>query len=131
MDDPAYSQLVRQHFRHPTGAGSFEPGTACVAQGCAGSRDRGVAVQFQCRMEGERILETRFLAWGCPHSIAGASWLAEKLPGKDLAGAAEITGLEISAALEVPVQKLGSILILEDALRGCLENARQRHYVTE
>lgn len=131
MNTPGYSPLVRQHFRHPKGAGSFEPGTPGVAQGCAGSREQGVAVQFQCRVEGEKIVEARFLAWGCPHSIAGASWVAEKLPGMGLGEAAGITGLEVSAALDVPAEKLGSILILEDALGACLENARERHYLTD
>jgi NifU-like protein involved in Fe-S cluster formation len=131
MNTPPYSPLVRRHFSGSEGVGRFEAGIPGVAQGCAGSREQGVAVQFQCRVEGERILEARFLAWGCPHSIAGASWLAEKLAGMGLAEAAGITGLEVSAALDVPADKLGSILILEDALGACLENARQRRYLTE
>lgn len=130
VNTPAGSPLLRQHFFRPVGAGSFEAGIPGVAQGCAGSREQGVAVQFQCRVEGERILEARFLAWGCPHSIAGASWLAEKLAGMGLAEAAKINGLMVSAALDVPADKLGSILILEDALGACLENARERHYLT-
>lgn len=131
MDTPGYSRLVRQHFTHPAGAGSFEAGTAGVVQGCAGSREQGVAVQFQCRMDGNQICDVRFLAWGCPHSIAGASWLAEKLVGMDLGEAAGMTALGVSAALDVPAEKLGSILILEDALAACLENARKRRYLTE
>jgi len=131
MDTPGYSQLARQHFSHPVAAGSFEAGIPGVAQGCAGSREQGVAVQFQCRVEDGRIHEARFLAWGCPHSIAGASWLAEKLAGMGLGEAAQISGLEVSDALDVPADKLGSILILEDALGACLENARERRYLTE
>jgi len=131
MNAPAYAQLVRQHFSRPVGAGCFEPGVPGVVQGCAGSREQRLAVQFQCRLVGEKILEARLLAWGCPHSIAGASWLAERLAGMGLVNAARITGIEMSAALDGPADKMGSILILEDALGACLENARQRHYLNE
>lgn len=130
MQDSGPSQLVRQHFSHPVGAGCFEAGTSSVAQGCAGSREQGVAAQFQLRVRDGHILEARFLAWGCPHSIAGASWLVQGLSGLSLEEAAGLSGLEVSAALDVPADKLGSILILEDALGAALENARERRYLT-
>jgi len=100
-----------------------------VAEGRAGSKKRGVAVQLQCQLQGQNIMAARFLAWGCPHSIAAASWLAEQLTGLSLDEASGIGAMEIAAALEVPADKLGSILVLEDALVACLENARSRRHI--
>lgn len=100
-----------------------------MAEGRAGSRKRGVAVQLQCQLRDQKIMAARFLAWGCPYSIAAASWLAETLTGMSLDEASGISAMQIVAALEVPVDKLGSILVLEDALAACLENARNRRHV--
>lgn len=121
--------MLKRHFFEPVGAGSFAEGSPSVTEGRAGSRKRGVAVQLQCQLQGQKIMAARFLAWGCPHSIAAASWLTEKLTGLSLEEASGIGAMEIAAALEVPADKLGSILVLEDALAACLENARSRRHI--
>ena len=127
---PAESNvLLKRHFFEPFGAGSFVEGTPSVAEGRAGSRKRGVAVQLQCQVRDQKIMAARFLAWGCPHSIAAASWVAETLTGLSLEEASGISATDIVAALQVPVDKLGSILVLEDALAACLENARSHRHI--
>ena len=121
--------LLKRHFFEPVGAGSFAVGSLSVVEGRAGSSKRGVAVQLQCQLQGQKIKAVRFLAWGCPHSIAAASWLAETLTGLSLDEASGVNAMQIAAALEVPTDKLGSILVLEDALAACLENARSRRHI--
>jgi NifU-like protein involved in Fe-S cluster formation len=129
MSSPNFDTLLRRHFFRPVGAGCFAPGTAGVEEGRAGSRKQGVAVQLQCKVAAGKIVEARFLAWGCPYSIAAASWLAEKLSGMDLQDAAGIRALSIAELLEVPADRLGSILVVEDALNECLEKAAGRRHV--
>jgi NifU-like protein involved in Fe-S cluster formation len=129
MDSQSPESLLRQHFFHPVGAGRFQPDTPDVVEGRAGSRKQGVAIQLQCRIDGDRIKEARFMAWGCPYSIAAASWLAGKLAGMGLDEASQIRGLALAEALEVPAERLGSILVVEDALRACLEKASGSRHV--
>lgn len=129
MSAAASNVLLERYFFAPVGAGSFAAGSPSVAEGRAGSRKRGVAVQLQCQLQGQKIKAARFLAWGCPHSIAAASWLTEKLTGLSLDEASGVGAMQIAAALKVPADRLGSILVLEDALVACLENARSRCHV--
>lgn len=124
MQGQGYSEAVRQLFFHPVGAGPFPPEAAGVVSGQAGSREQGAQVQIQVCLAGRRIVEARFQAWGCPVTIAAASWLAQALAGRDLDAAARIRGLDLAQALEAPAEKLGVLLVVEDALSACLESAR-------
>jgi len=64
-----------------------------------------------------RVKDGRFLAFGCPHTIAVAAWLVEQAVAT---GHAAGTGLPESPALlarrfGVPIEKLGRLLLVEDA----------------
>jgi hypothetical protein len=47
-------------------------------------------------------------------------WLCAQLPGRSRAGLLPGTPIEWAAARAVPVEKLGRLLVVEDALRACL-----------
>ena len=117
----AYSALVREHFERPRLSGRL--GGRGVRQGAAGSTERGVWVEFSIRIADGRVADARFRAYGCPHTIAAASWVAEHLIGQPVARAAEIDPLELGERLEAPAEKLGNLLVVEDALRACLAEA--------
>ena len=59
----------------------------------------------------------RFQAWGCPHTLAVAAWLTQQLPGRKAGQALPGTPADWARALEVPTEKLGRLLVVEDALR--------------
>jgi hypothetical protein len=112
-----YSPLTWRHFENPSCAGVLTG--AAVRRGRAGSRALGTWVQFDVRMlrgtPESSVAEVRFLAYGCPHVIAVADWLA--LQAVD--GSGEPILPESVHALrerfEVPIEKLGRLLIVEDA----------------
>jgi NifU-like protein involved in Fe-S cluster formation len=119
-----YSDLTWRHFENPTCAGVLAG--AAVRRGAGGSRAQGVWVQFDVRI-GSRNQEStveavRFLAYACPHVIAVADWLAQKAVG----GLAEPVLPESVHALrerfEVPIEKLGRLLIVEDAWKAALSS---------
>lgn len=120
-----YSPLVAEHFANPRNAGVLAPGPSVIA-GSAGSAAQGVQFAFSVRVEGEHIREVRQQVYGCPHSIAAASWLSERLVGATLEDLQQWRWREIVAALEVPASKRGRMLVLEDALRA-LERAWRAH----
>ena len=119
-----YSNLTWRHFDQPLCAGVLTG--AAVHRGAAGSRAQGTWVQFDVRI-GSRNQEStveaaRFLAYGCPHVIAVADWVAHQA----VDGRAEPVLPESVHALrerfEVPIEKLGRLLIVEDAWIAALSS---------
>jgi NifU-like protein involved in Fe-S cluster formation len=98
------------------------PLAANVAIGRAGDREQGAEVVLQCRIVDGRVGEARFLAFGCPHLIAAADWLAERLVGAARENLMAWDWREVAAALEVPPAKFGRLLTLQDALRAVAGN---------
>lgn len=121
-----YSPLVESHFARPVGAGSWPPGQGEIAVGEAGSEDRGARVRFELCVVDGAVTEARFQAFGCPHTIATASWLVEQLRGRALDRAMPGPILDIGRLLEVPTEKFGRLLVVEDALRAALARAQKR-----
>jgi len=108
-------------MRTLAGAGDLPagPGLVCAV---AGDAEQGARVRFEFRVEGGRVLEARFRAFGCPHFIAAASWLTDRFSG---AGRAELENWdwrEAAEALDVPPAKFGRLLTLQDAVRDAGRN---------
>lgn len=119
--DPRYGPQVHGRLRELPGLGAFAPAPD-VATGRAGDREQGAEVVLQCRVAGGRAVELRFQAFGCPHLLAAASWLTDRLRG---AAAAELEAWdwrEAAAALDVPPAKYGRLLTLQDAARAAARN---------
>jgi len=116
-----YSALVEDHFRRPRNAAA---GTCHESvSGVAGSVERGTWIEFQLRVNlDRRVSRARFRAYGCPHTIALASWLTEYLPGRALRANFALDRDHILEVLELPVEKSHCVLVAEDALRACFES---------
>jgi hypothetical protein len=159
-----YNDLTWRHFMSASHAGTLMDVSADmdmgagtrmgegVWRGAAGSRAQGTWVQFDLQIGVQsatpgvaRIQAARFLAYGCPHVIAVADWLAGHSIGLEVelapvsavatASAASApamvslrpTPLPRSVAalqreFEVPVEKLGRVLTIEDAWRAALSS---------
>lgn len=87
--------------------------------GEAGGPGRDVWVRFRLRVEAGRVAHAAYRVYGCPHTMAAAAWLAERVQGRAVADVVPGTPQEWAAALDVPAEKLGRLLTLEDALREC------------
>ena len=118
---PRYSQEVLRRLRETPGAGDTAPGPA-MAVGRAGDREQGAEVELAFAIGQGKVLEARFRAYGCPHFIAGASWLTERLSGATRDELAAWDWRDAAAALEVPPAKFGRLLTLQDAVRAAAEN---------
>jgi NifU-like protein involved in Fe-S cluster formation len=120
-DDPRYAPEVRRRMHGLSGAGDLAPGPG-VMQARAGDREQGTDVLLQVRVEAGRAVELRFRAFGCPHFIAAASWLTDRLRGVPRAGFEDWDWREAATALEVPPAKFGRLLVLQDAVRTLAGN---------
>lgn len=108
-----YNELTRRYFESPANVGELSG--ACVFSGEAGNREQGVWVRFDLQAGTGTLLTARFLAFGCPHTIAIASWLASQAAGKPLEAALPERIPDLRARFALPVEKMGRLLIIEDA----------------
>ena len=114
-----YSQIVADYFARPVNAGTLSGNADSVISGVAGDRAQGTEVAFHLRVEDREIAEISFQAFGCPHTIAACSLATERLTGQPVDALVELTAKSLAMALEAPVEKMGRMLLLEDALRNC------------
>jgi NifU-like protein involved in Fe-S cluster formation len=114
-----YSLEVQERFRSSEGAGEFAEGAPGVVTGEAEDRTLNVWFRFQIEIAGSAIRTVKYRVFGCPHSIAAAAWVADALPGREVDALDELDTRGLLRRLDAPVEKLGKLLVLEDALRRC------------
>jgi NifU-like protein involved in Fe-S cluster formation len=135
-----YSELTLRYFMSDALAGVLSgPDTY---RGAAGSRAQGTWVQFDVKTDatadvkadGEagveydangRIGAARFLAFGCPHTIAVSAWIAAHAAGLAVRRALPVSVADLSERFDVPVEKRGRLVIIEDAWMAAMTAARQ------
>jgi cysteine desulfurase len=103
---------------------------AVLARGEAGSIEAGTWVVITACIRDERVERLDARVYGCPHTMAASDRLVQLLTGGTAAGLGTVDPLALGAALEIPVEKTGRLLIIQDALRNCLadwDNARLDH----
>jgi hypothetical protein len=92
--------------------------------GEAGEPRLGTWVRFAARVKQGVVEESRVQVYGCPHTHAAAQRLSQRLRGRPLSLLEAGTPEEWRIAVGAPVEKLGRMLIIEDAL-GALSNLRR------
>ncbi len=113
-----YSARVRGLFAAPPNAGPLPPGAGTCCVGEAEALDRGAWIRLEARVHGGIVVAARFRAWGSPHVIAAASLAAARLEGQPAASLSLPGAEELLAALEAPADRLGRLLVVEDALQA-------------
>lgn len=121
-----YSSAVVRRFAAPERARELPDGTPGLVSGEAEDRTLHVWVRFQVQVMNGVVKAARFAAYGCPHTLAAAATVAERVEGMTVAAARELDVRELCAPLEVPVEKLGKLLRVEDALRACWRELETR-----
>lgn len=113
-----YSPEVERRLRSPARAGvAREPAPAVAGE--AEDRSLNVWVRYQVQLRDGAIRSVRFEAYGCPHFVAAADWQAEQLEGRPGSALVEPDTQGAREALGVPTEKLGKLLVIENALSAC------------
>ncbi len=120
-----YSPRVRALFSAMDGAGDPAPGAGVMVSGEACALDRGAWVRFAARVDGGRFADFRFRAFGCPHALAAASYVACRLRGAPLDAVSTLGAASLAQELGVPAEKMGRLLVLEDALQALVTDLRR------
>ncbi len=113
-----YPPLVQEHFDRPRHVGP-PTGPGRVGRGEAGEVAVGVHIVIEARLVDGHIEEVCFRAYGCPWVIAACSLVTERLTGAPTAGLQNFDPVALAAELDLPAERLGRFLILQDALRNC------------
>jgi len=88
--------------------------------GEAGGPGQESWVRIQLRTSGDIVKDARFQAFGCPHTLDVAGWVCGELKGRSRETLPSGGAADWAASRSVPVEKLGRLLVIEDALRACL-----------
>jgi NifU-like protein involved in Fe-S cluster formation len=86
--------------------------------------EQGVRLALAVECNGEDIMRLGFLAWGCPHLLAAAEAFCREFEGRPVRALQTFSAAEIMQTLPVPREKLGRILVLEDAVRSLGQRVR-------
>lgn len=119
-----YSAGVLDLFRRLPRQAPLPVGSGTIARGEALALDRGAWVQFEARLSAGRVAACAFRAWGCPHTLAAAARACEAIEGLAIAAVDAMPARQLAAELEAPLDKLGRMLVVEDAMRALIANAR-------
>lgn len=117
-----YSPEVVQRFaaarpvEGPVGSGRAAARTAAAE---AEDKTLNVWVRFEVEVSEGRIDAAAFQVFGCPHCVAAASWVAEWLRGRPAEALRQVNARQVQEALQVPTEKLGKLLRIEDAVAAC------------
>lgn len=113
-----YSAKLTDHLAHPRNAGALADATAEAELTNPVCGDR---LRLALRVSGPRIEAARFLAYGCPPTLACGSALAEMLEGMTLEEAARLTRQDLARALDgLPPRKQHAAALAIEALHAAL-----------
>ena len=114
----AYSELLKDHLANPRNAGTLPDADAEAEQSNPVCGDR---LRLALRVRGGRVEAARFLAYGCPPTLACGSALAEMLEGMTPAEAALITRERLARALGgLPARKNHAAALALETLHAAL-----------
>ncbi len=112
-----YSEKIIHYFENSNYSGEFATGLTNVYTGKAGDERNGDVVQIQLQIKDNKIIDTKFKAYGTVVTIAITAWLAEFVIGKTLEQIQSITTESIASALELSNLRIHSALLVIAALK--------------
>lgn len=110
-------EVTRLRDLSPASEGSAAPASTLVGE--AGGPGRDTWVRFHVDIEDGVVKAARFKAYGCPHTLNVVDWITHRLTGRRREDGPPGTPASWAEALCVPVEKLGRLLVIEDALQAC------------
>ena len=118
-----YSDKFNDHLTQPRNAGELSNATATAEETNPVCGDR---LRLSLRIIDDRIEAARFLAYGCPPTLACGSALAEMLEGMSLEEACTLTKEQIVNAVGgLPSRKHHAAALAIETLHSALSNKKE------
>ena len=114
-----FSEQTLDHFRNPRNAGTLDPPAVSVE---VSNPACGDTLRLAARFDRNMAVEVRFLARGCPASVAAASALTELASGKPREELVRIDAAAVESALGgLPPASRHAAALAADALSALVE----------
>jgi nitrogen fixation NifU-like protein len=121
----AYSETFRDHIANPRNAGELSDASVTAEETNPVCGDR---LRLSLRVRNGRIEAARFLAYGCPPTLACGSALAESIEGMTVEEARRLTRDELVRAVGgLPTRKHHAAALAIETLQSALEVRSEDH----
>ncbi len=119
----SYNPIVIEHFTHPRNMGEMESPDGI---GEAQNPVCGDTMRLFIKIESDRIIDAKFLTFGCGAAIASSSITTEMIKGKAIEEVLMITDRMIAESLGgLPPTKLHCSVLAEKAIHAAVSNYRK------
>jgi nitrogen fixation NifU-like protein len=120
----SYNPIVIDHFTHPRNMGEMDNPDGV---GEATNPVCGDTMRLFIKVEENRIIDAKFLTFGCAAAIASSSITTEMIRGKTLEEILRISNQTVAEALGgLPPTKIHCSVLAEDALNAAVSNYRKQ-----
>ncbi len=120
----AYNQVVMEHLKHPRNMGEMEDPDGV---GEARNPACGDTMRLFIKVETNRIVDAKFLTFGCGAAIASSSITTEIIKGRTIEEALAISDAVIAQALGgLPPTKVHCSVLAENAIHAAVSDYRKK-----
>lgn len=118
-----YSEQVAKHIANPRNVGEVASPSGVGDVTNEACMDR---IRLTIKLDGDRLIDAKVKAEGCPPTIAAASALTELILGRSLAELQLLSRNDVTSALgRLPSAKMHCAVLAIDALRAAIEDSRR------
>ncbi len=119
-----YSEKLLDHFRNPRNVGQIINPDGV---GKVGNPQCGDLMELYIKVEGNIIVDAKFMTFGCGAAIATSSMVTEIVKGKTIDEALKISNKTVADALDgLPPNKMHCSVLAEDALKSAIEDFQKK-----
>ena len=120
----SYNPIVIDHFTHPRNMGEMDNPDGV---GEATNPVCGDTMRLFIKVEENRVIDAKFLTFGCAAAIASSSITTEMIRGKTLEEILRISNQTVAEALGgLPPTKIHCSVLAEDAINAAVLDYRKR-----
>jgi nitrogen fixation NifU-like protein len=124
MEEGPYNPLVMDHFTHPRNMGEMDDPDGV---GEATNPVCGDTLRLFIKVADNRIVDVKFLTFGCGAAIASSSITTEMIKGKTIDEVLGISDQDVVDALGgLPPTKLHCSILAEKALNAAVSDYRKK-----
>jgi len=124
----SYNPIVIDHFTHPRNMGEMDNPDGV---GEATNPVCGDTMRLFIKVEENRVVDAKFLTFGCAAAIASSSITTEMIKGKRLEEVLTISNQMVAEALGgLPPTKIHCSVLAEDALNAAVLDYRKRNRIS-
>jgi nitrogen fixation NifU-like protein len=121
----SYNPIVIDHFTHPRNMGEMDNPDGV---GEATNPVCGDTMRLFIKVEENRVIDAKFLTFGCAAAIASSSITTEMIRGKTLEEILRISNQTVTEALGgLPPTKIHCSVLAEDAINAAVLDYRKRN----